>query len=88
MQPNLQAASTKEILSALPEVNRKTLHYMCSHLHRVSENASKNKMNSSNLAIVFWPTFMRPSLDDLADQRKHLCWQVVMHQMINDPAMV
>ena len=88
MTPTLQAASTKEILSALPEANKKTLYFMCCHLHRVSLSASSNKMNSSNLAIVFWPTLMRPSLDDLVDQGKHLCWQVVMNQMINDPELV
>ena len=88
MQPSLQATATKECLSALPEVNKKTLCFMCSHLHRVSRNASKNKMNASNLAIVFWPTFMRPSLRDLEDQSKHLCWQLVMNLMINDPEVV
>lgn len=88
MQPSLQAASTTETLSALPEANKRTLHFMCSHLHRVSENASKNKMNSSNLAIVFWPTFMRPNLKDLEDHNKHLCWQMVMNKMISDPEVV
>ncbi|KAL5457025.1 hypothetical protein EMCRGX_G034260 [Ephydatia muelleri] len=32
MQPSLQAAATKECLSALPEVNKKTLYFMCRHL--------------------------------------------------------
>jgi len=44
-----------------------------------------NKMNSSNLAIVFWPTLMRPPIADLADLSKQIDWQLMMTRIIDNP---
>ena len=47
-----------------------------------------NKMNASNLAIVFWPTLMRPALRDLADPSKHIAWQLALAKVIENPDLV
>ena len=47
-----------------------------------------NKMSASNLAIVFWPTLMRPPLMDLADKSKQLGWQLSMARMIEHPDFI
>ncbi len=71
---------------ALP--NLRTLRYLMDHLHKVQLQHDGNKMNASNLAIVFWPTLMRPPLSDLADPSKQLGWQLVMTMMIEHPEFV
>ncbi len=74
-----------EVLAAMPDPNLKTLHYLVLHLNRVSEECERNRMTASNLAIVFWPTLMRPPLVDLADPSKQLGWQLVMTRLIEHP---
>ena len=43
-------------------------------------------MNASNLAIVFWPTLMRPPIADLADLSKQIDWQLMMTRIIDNPS--
>jgi hypothetical protein len=50
--------SLHAIINALPDPNYATLRAITLHLNRVLENSSVNRMNSSNLAIVFGPTLM------------------------------
>ena len=38
-------------------------HLLCNHLERVVQYSEINKMKSSNLAIVFGPTLVRPEID-------------------------
>ncbi len=49
----------RELLKAIPEQNYKVLKYILAHLTKVEQNASVNKMNSNNLAIVFGPICFR-----------------------------
>jgi len=49
------------------------------------EEREVNKMNASNLAIVFWPTLMRPPIADLADLSKQIDWQLMMTRIIENP---
>lgn len=50
--------SLHAIINALPDPNYATLRAITLHLHRVIQNSSANRMNASNLAIVFGPTLM------------------------------
>ncbi|KAH8782342.1 hypothetical protein F5882DRAFT_428823 [Hyaloscypha sp. PMI_1271] len=50
--------SLHAIINSLPDPNYATLRALTLHLHRVTEASSANRMNTSNLAIVFGPTLM------------------------------
>ncbi len=50
--------SLHAIINSLPDSNYATLRAITLHLHRVMEKSSVNRMNSSNLAIVWGPTLM------------------------------
>ncbi|RFU34467.1 hypothetical protein B7463_g1860, partial [Scytalidium lignicola] len=50
--------SLHAIINSLPDPNYATLRALTLHLNRVQQNSSVNRMNASNLAIVFGPTLM------------------------------
>ncbi|XP_077439935.1 rho GTPase-activating protein 45 [Vanacampus margaritifer] len=50
----------RELLKELPKANMATLRYLIRHLRRIAELEEENKMNPSNLGIVFGPSLMRP----------------------------
>ncbi|XP_061540818.1 rho GTPase-activating protein 45 [Phycodurus eques] len=50
----------RELLKELPKANMATLRYLIRHLRRIAELEEENKMNASNLGIVFGPSLMRP----------------------------
>lgn len=77
-----------EILATMQGPNLKTLHFLVVHLNRVAQHGEVNRMTASNLAIVFWPTLMRPPLVDLADPSKQLGWQLVMTRLIEHPEYI
>lgn len=83
-----QQVKTQEVLMTLPKCNINTLHFLINHLHVVQQHADRNKMNASNLAIVFWPTLMRPPILDLADPSKQMGWQLAMMRIIEHPEFV
>ncbi|XP_062843467.1 rho GTPase-activating protein 29-like isoform X2 [Trichomycterus rosablanca] len=84
----------RELLRQLPPAHYRTLHFLITHLHRVTEHAEENKMTASNLGIIFGPTLIKPrqvesdvSLSSLVDYP----YQALMvelfiqhHQMIFD----
>lgn len=72
----------------MPRANLRTLAFLMRHLHLIQEYQDDNKMSASNLAIVFWPTLMRPPLTDLADPSKQMGWQLAMTQLIEHPDFV
>eukprot|EP00002_Diphylleia_rotans_P017034 TRINITY_DN3305_c0_g1_i17.p1 TRINITY_DN3305_c0_g1~~TRINITY_DN3305_c0_g1_i17.p1 ORF type:complete len:1772 (-),score=339.58 TRINITY_DN3305_c0_g1_i17:1837-7152(-) len=49
----------KKLVNKLPSYNRVFLQELCLFLSQVAEHSSVNKMNSSNLAIVFAPNIFR-----------------------------
>jgi hypothetical protein len=53
--------SLHAIINSLPDPNYATLRALTLHLTRVQESSSANRMNASNLAIVFGPTLMGAS---------------------------
>ncbi len=83
-----QRTRINEILSGMSRPNLHTFHCLMLHLHQVQCHQDTNKMNASNLAIVFWPTLIRPPLMDLADPGKQLGWQLVMTRIIEHPDLV
>lgn len=47
-------------LNDLPRVHRDVLEFLMFHLKRVVERETENLMTSTNVAVVFAPTIMRP----------------------------
>ncbi|KAM9790728.1 rho GTPase-activating protein 29-like isoform X1 [Syngnathus typhle] len=54
----------RDLLRQLPAANYRTLHFLVTHLNRVSEHAEENKMTASNLGIIFGPTLLKPRQAD------------------------
>jgi hypothetical protein len=67
-ESNIEEATKNchEILSCLPEINRKVATYMINFLRIFCEpaNQKKNKMSIANIAMVFAPNFLRCPSDD------------------------
>lgn len=74
--------SLHAIINGLPDPNYATLRALTLHLNRVQESSAANRMNASNLAIVFGPTLMGantgPNISDAG-------WQVrVIDTILNN----
>ena len=50
----------KSLVQSIPSAHRATLGYLLRHLVKVTEYKDRNRMQFSNLAIVFGPTLMWP----------------------------
>jgi len=62
---NSRITQIKETLSKLPKINRDTFLYILKFLFEISQHADKNKMNPSNLAVVWAPNLLYPSSQKL-----------------------
>ncbi|XP_076151451.1 rho GTPase-activating protein 21 [Alosa pseudoharengus] len=62
----------KRLIHELPDHHYETLKYLSGHLKMVSENCEKNKMEPRNLAIVFGPTLVRTSDDNMTNMVHHM----------------
>ncbi|XP_061878621.1 rho GTPase-activating protein 21 [Entelurus aequoreus] len=62
----------KRLIHELPDHHYETLKFLCEHLTKVSENCEKNKMEPRNLAIVFGPTLVRTSEDNMTNMVNHM----------------
>ncbi|XP_041847777.1 rho GTPase-activating protein 21 isoform X2 [Melanotaenia boesemani] len=62
----------KRLIYELPVHHFETLKFLCSHLKKVSDNCEKNKMEPRNLAIVFGPTLVRTSEDNMTNMVNHM----------------
>uniref|UniRef100_A0A3P8YLF0 Rho GTPase activating protein 21b n=1 Tax=Esox lucius TaxID=8010 RepID=A0A3P8YLF0_ESOLU len=62
----------KRLILELPDHHYETLKYLSGHLKLVSENCEKNKMEPRNLAIVFGPTLVRTSEDNMTNMVNHM----------------
>uniref|UniRef100_A0A3B4FZC1 Rho GTPase-activating protein 21-like n=1 Tax=Pundamilia nyererei TaxID=303518 RepID=A0A3B4FZC1_9CICH len=62
----------KRLIRELPIHHYETLKFLCAHLKRVSDNCEKNKMEPRNLAIVFGPTLVRTSEDNMTNMVNHM----------------
>jgi len=55
----------RKLVRDLPEIHLETLKYLTSHLCQVAEHSTLNKMEVRNLAIVFGPTLVRTTDDNM-----------------------
>lgn len=59
-EPPARVEALARALSDLPKVHWDVLEHLIMHLSRVVERSEENLMTSSNIAVVFAPTIMRP----------------------------
>ena len=64
-QPNKRLEQLRRLLRDLPEIHYETLKALTQHLCLVAENCAANKMEVRNLAIVFGPTLVRTTDDNM-----------------------
>ncbi|XP_034038697.1 rho GTPase-activating protein 21 isoform X2 [Thalassophryne amazonica] len=62
----------KRLIHELPDYHYETLKFLCAHLKKVSDNCETNKMEPRNLAIVFGPTLVRTSEDNMTNMVNHM----------------
>lgn len=55
--------SIKAVLLQLPAVNVRTLDFVLTHLQHVVEHKDVNKMQVTNVALIFGPTMIRPAVE-------------------------
>ncbi|KAF2073654.1 hypothetical protein CYY_005039 [Polysphondylium violaceum] len=60
----VRVGSLKALLGQLPLAHYSLLKFLAELLRDISSLSHKNKMTSSNLAIIFGPTVMRPQQED------------------------
>ncbi|KAG2187061.1 hypothetical protein INT44_003289 [Umbelopsis vinacea] len=56
----------KSLLHVLPPVNFNTLEYLMRHLNRVAAHSEENKMEASNLSLIFSVGLLRSIQEDLS----------------------
>uniref|UniRef100_A0A803VR78 Rho-GAP domain-containing protein n=1 Tax=Ficedula albicollis TaxID=59894 RepID=A0A803VR78_FICAL len=49
-----------------------TLKFLVGHLKTIADHSEKNKMEPRNLALVFGPTLVRTSEDNMTDMVTHI----------------
>uniref|UniRef100_UPI0037E792DF rho GTPase-activating protein 21a isoform X1 n=1 Tax=Semicossyphus pulcher TaxID=241346 RepID=UPI0037E792DF len=62
----------KRLLHELPDHHYETLKFLSCHLKTVADNSEKNKMEPRNLAIVFGPTLVRTTEDNMTHMVTHM----------------
>ncbi|KAM9839504.1 rho GTPase-activating protein 21a [Aulostomus maculatus] len=62
----------RRLLHELPDHHYETLKFLSAHLKTVAENSEKNKMEPRNLAIVFGPTLVRTTEDNMTHMVTHM----------------
>uniref|UniRef100_A0A3Q1JSP2 Rho GTPase activating protein 23a n=1 Tax=Anabas testudineus TaxID=64144 RepID=A0A3Q1JSP2_ANATE len=62
----------KKLIRDLPDYYYHTLKFLVSHLKTVADHSDKNKMEPRNLALVFGPTLVRTSEDNMKDMVTHM----------------
>uniref|UniRef100_A0A8D2QN62 T-cell activation Rho GTPase-activating protein n=1 Tax=Zosterops lateralis melanops TaxID=1220523 RepID=A0A8D2QN62_ZOSLA len=72
----------KEVADKLPRPNLILLKFLLSLLHRISQNAETNRMDSSNLAICIGPNMLTPGTDSTLplEVQKEMNDKVPTHQ--------
>ncbi|XP_051569899.1 rho GTPase-activating protein 23-like isoform X2 [Myxocyprinus asiaticus] len=62
----------KKLIHDLPDHYFHTLKFLVGHLKTVADHSDKNKMEPRNLALVFGPTLVRTSEDNMTDMVTHM----------------
>ncbi|XP_034985767.1 rho GTPase-activating protein 21 isoform X3 [Zootoca vivipara] len=72
VDPVERLKTLKRLIRDLPDHHYETLKFLSAHLKTVAENSEKNKMEPRNLAIVFGPTLVRSSEDNMTHMVTHM----------------
>ncbi|XP_038151756.1 rho GTPase-activating protein 23 isoform X3 [Cyprinodon tularosa] len=62
----------KKLIRDLPDHYFHTLKFLITHLKTIADHSDKNKMEPRNLALVFGPTLVRTSEDNMKDMVTHM----------------
>ncbi|KAM4622876.1 LOW QUALITY PROTEIN: rho GTPase-activating protein 23 [Discoglossus pictus] len=62
----------RKLIRELPSYYYETLRFLVRHLKTIADNCEKNKMEPRNLALVFGPTLVRTSEDNMTDMVTHM----------------
>ncbi|XP_038018783.1 rho GTPase-activating protein 23 [Motacilla alba alba] len=62
----------RKLIRDLPGHYYETLKFLVSHLKTIADHSEKNKMEPRNLALVFGPTLVRTSEDNMTDMVTHM----------------
>ncbi|EYC28323.1 hypothetical protein Y032_0008g91 [Ancylostoma ceylanicum] len=62
----------RNLLRKLPRHHYATLKYIIYHLSEITKNSQVNKMETRNLALMFGPSIVRPSDDNMATMVTHM----------------
>ncbi|KAM3591482.1 uncharacterized protein V6R79_002447 [Siganus canaliculatus] len=62
----------KKLIHDLPDHYYHTMKFLVGHLKTVADHSEKNKMEPRNLALVFGPTLVRTSEDNMTDMVTHM----------------
>ncbi|XP_063076782.1 rho GTPase-activating protein 23 [Engraulis encrasicolus] len=62
----------RKLIHDLPDHYYHTLNFLVGHLKTVADHSEKNKMEPRNLALVFGPTLVRTSEDNMTDMVTHM----------------
>nr|XP_032647274.1 rho GTPase-activating protein 23 isoform X4 [Chelonoidis abingdonii] len=62
----------RKLIRDLPGQYYETLKFLVGHLKTIADHSEKNKMEPRNLALVFGPTLVRTSEDNMTDMVTHM----------------
>ncbi|XP_074835178.1 rho GTPase-activating protein 23 isoform X3 [Carettochelys insculpta] len=62
----------RKLIRDLPGQYYETLKFLVGHLKTIADHSEKNKMQPRNLALVFGPTLVRTSEDNMTDMVTHM----------------
>jgi len=75
--PTERLKTMKQLIKSLPDYHNETLQFLIRHLKVIADHSDENKMEPTNLAIVFGPTVVRTKeqsmismVEDMSDQCK------------------
>jgi hypothetical protein len=66
---NTRLIEVKTLIQALPKVHYDGLEFLIRHLQKVASYSYQNKMEASNLAIVFGPSLIRVPETESSDMQ-------------------
>ncbi|KFD54045.1 hypothetical protein M513_05064 [Trichuris suis] len=70
--PELRLKTLRDLVRKLPRHNYETLRYLMHHLNRVVAHSAINKMEAKNLALMFGPSLVRPSGENMVAMVTHM----------------
>ncbi|EJU04405.1 RhoGAP-domain-containing protein [Dacryopinax primogenitus] len=78
---NARGSALTALIKQLPAEHYETVKFLMLHLHRVTNLAEVNRMNSQNLGVVFGPTLMRSQdrsreFSDMSGETQTVRWLI------------